>query len=61
MIKRGGGAGYAGIENMLFYKPNTKMFYGSAINKVNEVLVEITEKSGDKGGEKKKEIELEKT
>ena len=41
MIKRGAGAGYAGIENMLFFKKNCKMFYGSAIDKVNEVLVEI--------------------
>lgn len=30
MIKRGMGKGYAAIENMLFYKPNCGMFFGSA-------------------------------
>jgi len=30
VIKRGKGVGYAGIENPLFFKPNTRMLYGSA-------------------------------
>jgi len=30
VIKRGKGMGYAAIENPLFFKKNTRMFYGSA-------------------------------
>ncbi len=30
VIKRGKGKGYAAIENPLFVKPNTKMYYGNA-------------------------------
>lgn len=30
VIKRGMGKGYAAIENLLFYKKNTKMYFGSA-------------------------------
>lgn len=42
VFKRGGGAGYAGIENPLFYKPNTYMFYGSADKSVKEILNELS-------------------
>ncbi len=36
--KRGQGTGYSGIENPLFYKENTRMFYGDAKESMNEVL-----------------------
>ena len=36
--KRGQGTGYSGIENPLFYKDNTRMFYGDAKDSVNALL-----------------------
>ena len=36
--KRGQGTGYSGIENPLFFKDNTKMFYGDAKNSVSALL-----------------------
>jgi NAD(P) transhydrogenase subunit beta len=36
--KRGQGTGYSGIENPLFYKENTRMFYGDAKDSVNALL-----------------------
>ncbi|MCJ8507832.1 NAD(P)(+) transhydrogenase (Re/Si-specific) subunit beta [Rhizobium lemnae] len=36
--KRGQGTGYSGIENPLFFKENTRMFYGDAKKSVNELL-----------------------
>ncbi len=36
--KRGQGTGYSGIENPLFYKENTRMFYGDAKDSVNSLL-----------------------
>ena len=38
VIKRGAGKGYAAIENPLFYKANTKMYYGDADPKVKEII-----------------------
>ena len=38
VFKRGAGAGYAGIENPLFIKPNTRMYYGSADKTICEIL-----------------------
>lgn len=38
VIKRGKGKGYAAIENPLFYKSNTKMYYGDADPKVKEII-----------------------
>jgi NAD(P) transhydrogenase subunit beta len=36
--KRGQGTGYSGIENPLFYKENTRMFYGDAKNSLEALL-----------------------
>ena len=36
--KRGQGTGYSGIENPLFYKENTRMFYGDAKKSINQLL-----------------------
>ena len=39
--KRGQGTGYSGIENPLFYKENTRMFYGDAKKSLDELLTKI--------------------
>ena len=36
--KRGQGTGYSGIENPLFFKENTRMFYGDAKESLNKLL-----------------------
>ncbi|WP_149142356.1 NAD(P)(+) transhydrogenase (Re/Si-specific) subunit beta [Gemmobacter caeruleus] len=36
--KRGQGTGYSGIENPLFYKDNTRMFYGDAKKSIDALL-----------------------
>ncbi|RBO90930.1 NAD(P)(+) transhydrogenase (Re/Si-specific) subunit beta [Pseudochrobactrum asaccharolyticum] len=36
--KRGQGTGYSGIENPLFYKDNTRMFYGDAKKSIDQLL-----------------------
>lgn len=36
--KRGQGVGYSGIDNPLFYRENTRMFYGDAKDSVTKVL-----------------------
>jgi H+-translocating NAD(P) transhydrogenase subunit beta len=40
--KRGQGTGYSGIENPLFFKENTRMFYGDAKKSLDELLPKIT-------------------
>ena len=40
--KRGQGTGYSGIENPLFFKENTRMFYGDAKASVDALLNQIT-------------------
>jgi H+-translocating NAD(P) transhydrogenase subunit beta len=36
--KRGQGTGYSGIENPLFFKENTRMFYGDAKDSINKLI-----------------------
>jgi len=38
VLKRGQGTGYSGIENPLFYKENTRMYYGDAKESVTRLL-----------------------
>ncbi len=37
VMKRGQGTGYSGIENPLFYKPETRMFYGDAKKSLDDL------------------------
>ncbi len=39
--KRGQGTGYSGIENPLFYKDNTRMFYGDAKASIDSLLPKV--------------------
>ncbi|CTQ60193.1 MAG: NAD(P)(+) transhydrogenase (Re/Si-specific) subunit beta [Roseibium album] len=39
--KRGQGTGYSGIENPLFYKENTRMYYGDAKQSLDKLLTMI--------------------
>jgi len=41
VIKRGRGAGFAGIENDLFYNPKTRMLFGHAKNALQELNTEV--------------------
>ncbi|MDX1587405.1 MAG: NAD(P)(+) transhydrogenase (Re/Si-specific) subunit beta [Oleiphilaceae bacterium] len=41
VCKRGAGTGYSGIENPLFFKDNTRMFYGDAKASIESLLKEL--------------------
>lgn len=38
VMKRGKGTGYSGIENPLFFRDNTRMFYGDARESLDKLL-----------------------
>ena len=46
VIKRGQGKGYAGVENALFYLPNTNMVYGDAKTVLGEMVKAVQDLSG---------------
>ena len=41
VLKRGQGTGYSGIENPLFYKENTRMYYGDAKASIDALLPKV--------------------
>jgi NAD(P) transhydrogenase subunit beta len=41
VMKRSMATGFAGIENPLFYEPNTKMLFGDAKNVLQELIAEF--------------------
>jgi NAD(P) transhydrogenase subunit beta len=43
VLKRGMAAGYAGIENELFYEPKTKMLFGDAKASLQKLVSEVKE------------------
>ncbi len=42
VLKRGQGTGYSGIENPLFFKENTRMFFGDAKKSLDDLLTRIS-------------------
>ena len=43
VLKRGKGKGFAGIENPLFFKPNTGMLYGDAKSSITRLVHAVQE------------------
>jgi NAD(P) transhydrogenase subunit beta len=41
-MKRSLASGYAGVQNPLFFKDNSRMFFGDAKDSLDNVLKEIT-------------------
>jgi len=41
VLKRGMSAGFAGIENDLFYNPRTSMLFGDAKGSLNKLITEV--------------------
>jgi NAD(P) transhydrogenase subunit beta len=53
VMKRSLATGYAGVENPLFYKENTKMFFGDAKKNVDALLGELRNSGADAQAEEK--------
>ena len=43
VIKRGQGAGFSGVENVLFFADNTRMLYGDGQKMVGELIAQVKE------------------
>jgi NAD(P) transhydrogenase subunit beta len=46
VMKRSMASGYAGIENPLFFKENTRMVFGDAKKTVDAILAELKRDAG---------------
>lgn len=52
VLKRSMASGYAGVENPLFYKDNSRMLFGDAKKNINGLLSQLQEQDSGKGTEK---------
>src|SRR4029079_15079298 len=43
VLKRGMAAGYAGVENPLFTKPNTRMLFGDALKRMQALVAGLSQ------------------